>query len=432
MPITVLLGAQWGDEGKGRFVDALAERARIVARYNGGDNAGHSITIGKQVFKLHLLPSGIFRANCLNLLGNGVVVNPLNLLKEMAEVRAGGFEISPANFRISQAAHVILPGHVALDAARERGKAGGFIGTTMRGIGFAYSDKMSRTGIRANLMAEPERFADAVFQHTEGVNKLIEDVGQPPLDSQALAAKYAAAAQQLKEYLGNTFHLVHAALRAGETILAEGAQASLLDIDHGTYPYVTSSNATVGGVLTGLAAPAQAITRVMGVTKAFQTRVGGGPFVTEVQGEMALRLRGTGANPWDEYGSTTGRPRRVGWLDLVALRYAAQLNGMTELAVTKLDILSGLPTVNVCIGYRFQGAQLDDFPQDTEVLARCEPVYETLHGWQADISGVRSQADLPAEVLSYLKHIASFVGVPISIASVGPEREQMIRLITHP
>jgi adenylosuccinate synthase len=426
MPITVLLGAQWGDEGKGRFVDALAENARIVARYNGGDNAGHSITIGKQVFKLHLLPSGIFRANCLNLLGNGVVVNPRNLLKEMAEVRAGGFEISPANFRISQAAHVILPGHVALDAARESGQTGGFIGTTMRGIGFAYSDKMARTGIRANMMADPERFADAVFEHTEATNKMLTGMGQPLLQSQTLAAEYSAAAQLLKPYLGNTFHIVHAALRAGDTVLAEGAQASLLDIDHGTYPFVTSSNATVGGVLTGLAAPAQAISRVMGVTKAFQTRVGGGPFVTELQGEMALRLRGTGANPWDEYGSTTGRPRRVGWLDLVALRYTAQLNGMTELAVTKLDILSGLPTLNVCVGYRYQGDLLDDFPQDTEVLAKCEPVYEALPGWQADISALRTQTELPSEVIAYLDRISAFVGAPVSIASVGPEREQMI------
>jgi adenylosuccinate synthase len=428
MPITVLLGAQWGDEGKGRFVDALANNARIVARYNGGDNAGHSITIGKQVFKLHLLPSGIFRPNCLNLLGNGVVVNPRNLLKEMAEVRAGGFEISPANFRISQAAHVILPGHVALDAARESGQEGGFIGTTMRGIGFAYSDKMARTGIRANLMAEPERFADAVFAHTEGVNALLQGMGRARLDSKALADEYAAAAQVFKPYLGNTFHMVHAALRAGETILAEGAQASLLDIDHGTYPFVTSSNPTVGGVLTGLAAPAQAITRVMGVTKAFQTRVGGGPFVTELQGDIALRLRGSGANPWDEYGSTTGRPRRVGWLDLVALRYTARLNGMTELAVTKLDILSGLNTLNVCVGYRHAGELLDDFPQDTEVLAKCEPVYETLPGWQADISGARSLADLPVEVRGYLRRISAFAGAPVSIASVGPEREQMITM----
>jgi adenylosuccinate synthase len=275
-------------------------------------------------------------------------------------------------------------------------------------------------------LAEPERFADAVLEHSEGVNRLLEGMGQPLLDGKLLAAEYAAAAQVLKPYLGNTFHIVHAALRAGETILAEGAQASLLDIDHGTYPFVTSSNATVGGVLTGLAAPAQAITRVMGVTKAFQTRVGGGPFVTELQGEMALRLRGTGANPWDEYGSTTGRPRRVGWLDLVALRYTAQLNGMTELAVTKLDILSGLPALNVCVGYRHHGALLDDFPQDTEVLARCEPVYETLPGWPADISGLRTESDLPGEVIGYLKRVAAFVGVPVSIASVGPEREQMI------
>jgi adenylosuccinate synthase len=425
MPITVLLGAQWGDEGKGRIVDALAQDADIVARYNGGDNAGHSITIGSQVVKLHLVPSGIFRKSCLNLLGNGVVINPLNLLKEMDEIRAAGVEVTPERLRISQAAHVILPGHQALDAAREAG--GGFIGTTQRGIGFAYMDKASRTGLRANLMAEPERFADAVQAHCERVNKtLTRDYNRPALEAHALAAAYAKAAQQLGPYLDNTYHIVQQALRDGKRILAEGAQASLLDLDHGTYPFVTSSNATIGGVLTGLAAPAQAIERVYGVAKAFQTRVGGGPFVTELSGDQALRLRGTGANPWDEYGSTTGRPRRVGWLDLVALRYTAQLNGMTDLAVTKLDILSGLSELPLCVGYDVDGRRLDDFPQDTEELARCRPVYEMLPGWSEDISAVRRYADLPERTRAYLARIAEYTGVHVSLASVGPEREQLI------
>lgn len=425
MSITVLLGAQWGDEGKGRVVDALAQDADIVARYNGGDNAGHSITIGKQVVKLHLLPSGIFRPECVNVLGNGVVLNPRNLLREMADVRAAGVEVSPQRLRISQAAHVILPGHIALDAARE--SAGGGIGTTQRGIGFAYSDKAARTGIRAGLMADPERFGDAVMAHTENVNRtLVNEFGRGPLDSRELAAEYALAANQLTPYLDNTFHVMQKALRDGKRILAEGAQAALLDIDHGTYPFVTSSNATIGGVLTGLAVPPQAIQRVVGVAKAFATRVGGGPFVTELSGDLALRLRGTGANPWDEYGSTTGRPRRVGWLDLVALRYTAQLNGLTELALTKLDILSGLDPLRICVAYEHKGQRLDDFPQDSEVLAECSPVYEEMPGWHEDVSAMRRFGDLPATVRGYLDRISAFCGVKVGIASVGPEREQLI------
>jgi adenylosuccinate synthase len=425
MAITVLLGAQWGDEGKGRIVDALAQDADIVARFNGGDNAGHSITIGSQVVKLHLVPSGIFRDTCLNVLGNGVVLNPRNLLKEMAEIRAAGIEVTPRRLRISQSAHVILPGHIALDAAREA--AGGGIGTTQRGIGFAYMDKASRTGIRTGLMADPEAFGDAVAKHTEQVNKVLtRDYGRGELDVRELAAEYANAARQLAPYLDNTFHIMQRALADGKRILAEGAQAALLDIDHGTYPYVTSSNATVGGVITGLAVPPQSITRVLGVAKAFSTRVGGGPFVTELQGEMALRLRGTGANPWDEYGSTTGRPRRVGWFDAVALRYTAQLNGMSEVALTKLDILSGISTLRVCVGYQVDGRMLDDFPQDTAVLARCEPVYEDLPGWSEDVSGMRSLAELPANLKAYLARIEALCGVRVTIVSVGPEREQLI------
>jgi adenylosuccinate synthase len=425
MSITVLLGAQWGDEGKGRIVDALASEADIVARYNGGDNAGHSITIGNQVVKLHLIPSGIFRKTCVNVIGNGVVLNPRNLLKEMAEVRAAGIDITSENLKISQAAHVILPGHVALDAAKE--SAGGGIGTTQRGIGFAYRDKAERTGIRVGSMTDPERFADAVYEHTERVNTVLErDFGRDKLDSRALAAEYVEAAQQLKPYLANTFEIMRDALANKKRILAEGAQAVLLDLDHGTYPYVTSSNATIGGVMTGLAVPPQAIHRVVGVVKGFTTRVGAGAFPTELQGELALRLRGTGSNPWDEYGSTTGRPRRVGWLDAVALRYAAQINGMTEIAVTKLDILTGLERLNIAVGYNYKGEQLNTFPQDVEVLARCEPIYEEMNGWREDVSPLRSYAELPDNTRYYLRRMEELVGVRVGIASVGPEREQLI------
>jgi adenylosuccinate synthase len=424
MSITVLLGAQWGDEGKGRITDALAAEADVVARFNGGDNAGHSITIGKQVVKLHLIPSGIFRPDVLNVVGNGVVFNPRNLLKEIAEVHAAGIAISPTNLKLSEAAHVILPGHIALDVAREAtGKAQG---STKRGIAFAYMDKSKREGLRAGLMREPERFGDAVHAHTQDVNASLKLMGQPMLDADALAADYAQAAQQLKPHLANTFVVMRDALAQNKRVLAEGAQAVLLDLDHGTYPYVTSSNATIGGVMTGLGVPPQAIGRVVGVAKAFGTRVGLGPFATEVFDDLALRLRGTGANPWDEYGSTTGRPRRTGWLDAVALRYAVQMNGITELALTKMDILSGLETRNVAVAYDFRGEQLTEFPQDSEVLAQCKPVYAALLGWADDVSGVRSFADLPKSAQSYVAHIEELVGCKASLVSVGPEREQLI------
>ncbi len=426
MAITVLLGAQWGDEGKGRITDALAAEADIVARFNGGDNAGHSITIGAQVVRLHIIPSGIFRPACLNLIGNGVVLNPRNMLKEMGDVEAAGARVTPERLRISEAAHIILPGHIALDAARET-SGGSSIGTTQRGIGFAYMDKASRTGIRAGAMRDAERFADKVHAHIVATNAALKrDYGRPALDADGLAAEYAEAARRLGPYLSNTTALANAALAAGRRVLAEGAQGVLLDIDHGTYPFVTSSNTTVGGVLTGLGVPAQAIDRVVGVAKAFSTRVGGGPMVTELQGELAMRLRGTGANPWDEYGSTTGRPRRVGWLDAVALRGAARANGMGELALTKLDVLSGLETLRIAVAYRYRGEPMDEFPQDSEVLADCEPVYEDAPGWGEDVRACRAFEQLPRNARAYIARIEELVGARASIISVGPEREQMI------
>lgn len=426
MSITVLLGAQWGDEGKGRITDALAADAEVVARFNGGDNAGHSITIGSRVVRLHQVPSGIFRAGCLNIIGNGVVLNPRNLLKEMAEIEAAGASVTPDRLRISENAHVILPGHIALDAARET-SGGSTIGTTQRGIGFAYMDKASRTGLRAGQMSDPERFADKVHQHIVAVSQtLTRDYGRPALDADTLAAEYAAAARQLRPFLANTVLTINDALAQSRRVLAEGAQGVLLDIDHGTYPFVTSSNTTVGGVCTGLGVPPKAIQRVVGVAKAFSTRVGGGPFVTELHGDMAGRLRGTGANPWDEYGSTTGRPRRVGWLDALALRYVVRMNGMDELALTKLDILSGLDTLRIAVAYTHKGVKIDDLPQDSDMLAECEPVYEDVAGWHEDVRNCRAFTDLPPNAQAYIARIEELVGARVSIVSVGPEREQMV------
>ena len=430
MSITVLLGAQWGDEGKGRITDALAHEADLVARFNGGDNAGHSITIGNTVVKLHLVPSGIFRPACLNVIGNGVVVNPLNLLKEMAEVRAANIAVGPDNLKISDAAHIITPAHIALDKARELGAGG--IGTTQRGIGFAYMDKAARTGIRAGAMHDPAAFGAAVQRHVEAVNRHIqheyaEHADKLLLDSAKCAADAADAAAQLRPYLANTFEIVQDALDAGKHILAEGAQAALLDLDHGNYPYVTSSSATVGGVLTGLGVPPKAITRVMGVAKAFCSRVGAGPFPSELSGDLALRLRGTGTNAWDEYGSTTGRPRRVGWHDAFALRHTVRLNGIEEIALTKLDVLSGMPTVKLCVGYVFGGERLRSYPQDMQVLTQCQPILEDMPGWLEDVSTARQYADLPPNLRAYVERIEALAGARVSLVSVGPEREQLIR-----
>jgi adenylosuccinate synthase len=347
-------------------------------------------------------------------------------LRECDALAEGGFPITPDNLQISEAAHVILPGHIALDAACESTRGG--IGTTQRGIGFAYSDKAARIGLRAGLMRRPNQFAEAVREHTQRANQILaRDYGCPPLDADAVAEQYAVAAQRIAPYVTNTARTLHRALAEGKRILAEGAQAALLDIDHGTYPFVTSSNATVGGVLTGLGVPAQAIDRVVGTAKAFCTRVGGGPFVTELEGELALRLRGSGANPWDEYGATTGRPRRVGWFDAVALRYTAQINGFTELALTKLDILTGLAEVHICTAYDYHGEPLVDFPQDSAMLAECRPVYEALAGWSEDVRAARCLDALPAGARAYIARIEALAGVPVTMISVGPERDQLIR-----
>ena len=425
MSITVILGAQWGDEGKGRFTDALAHDANIVARFNGGDNAGHSITIGNKVIKLHMLPSGLFRPGCLSVIGNGCVVNPRNLLNEVADVRQAGVEINPTRLKISNSAHMILPGHLALDAARETTSEG--LGTTKRGIGFAYMDKAKRSGIRAGAMADPERFADAVQSHTVEVNKqLVRDFGFPAIDVLETASAYSAAAQILKPYLADTLTLLNDALDAGQHVFAEGAQATLLDIDFGTYPYVTSSSASIGGVCTGLGVPPKLRTRTVGVTKAFTTRVGSGPFPTELFGDQAIRLRGTGANAWDEFGATTGRARRVGWLDAVVLRYVVRLNGIAELALTKLDILSGLDELKIAVGYNLDGVETRAYPQDAEALARCMPIYQTLPGWHEDVRAARTFAELPANCRAYLRAIENATGASVTLASVGPEREQLI------
>ena len=429
MPLDIVVGAQWGDEGKGRMVDLFAEKASIVARYSGGDNAGHTVTVGDQIFKLHLAPSGLARLHTTGVLGNGVVINPNTLLKEISMLEEGGIPVPPERLRISPAAHLITPAHRALDAAQEKSRGKDSLGTTLRGIGPAYMDKTARYGIRMVEMIDEESFADSIQAHVQAANRMLTNVYQSePLDAKAVAAEYVEYARSLQPYIGDTVSLIAEALQDGKTVLAEGAQGTLLDLDHGTYPYVTSSNPTAPGALTGLGVGPVWVNEVIGVAKAFQTRVGEGGFPTELEGEMAVRLRGTGENPWDEFGTTTGRPRRVGWLDLVLLRYAARVNGFTHLTLTKMDILSGIEPLRLCVGYQRDGVIYRDLPLGTWQMEAYTPVYEDLPGWEQDIQSARVWADLPPETQHYVRRIEEVVGVKVGWISVGPERDQMVRI----
>jgi len=427
MPLQVIVGAQWGDEGKGRIVDWFAAGADYTARYNGGDNAGHTVTVGSQIFKLHLIPSGILHPQTIAVLGNGMVVNPRTLFEEMDALRNAGLSITPERLRISHAAHLITPAHQALDRALETARGRGNLGTTGRGIGPAYTDKATRRGLRLADMLAPD-FCERLADHVAEANRTLRMLAAPELDPLPVCEEYRAFAAQLKPYIAETSMELHAALQAGRMILAEGAQGTLLDVDFGTYPFVTSSSTTAPGALTGLGLGLDAAreARVIGVVKAFQTRVGSGPFPTEVSGDLALRLRGTGDNPWDEYGTTTGRPRRVGWLDGVLLRYAVRINGISELAVTKLDILSGLKDIQLCTAYRSGRETFIDLPYGPADLSSYEPVYAKLPGWSEDVSTVRSWVDLPSAAQGYLDRLAGLAGVPVRLVSVGPERDQLV------
>jgi len=429
MPVNIIIGAQWGDEGKGRITDMLAAEADIVARYSGGDNAGHTVTVQDDVFKLHLIPSGIVNKNVISLIGNGVVLNPATLLREMETLVKKGIDVSPNRLKISANAHLITPAHIALDKAKEASRGKEAIGTTQRGIGPAYTDKTARSGLRAELFAAPEALADAIEAHVVSKNLILTKIyGAEPLDATAVSAQFTAHAQKLAPHLINSSLYLHDALQNGRSVLAEGAQGTLLDLDHGTYPFVTSSSPTAGGVLTGLGVGPKTVDRIIGVAKAFTSRVGSGPFPCELDGEMALRLRGTGANPWDEYGTTTGRPRRVGWLDLLMVKHAIRINSLTEIMLTKLDILSGLPEIKICVGYEVNGRSLNHFPTNLEHLAQCRPVYETLPGWEADIMNARTMADLPQQAQNYIRTVAQKLGIPITYASVGPGRVQAVKV----
>lgn len=428
MPATILIGAQWGDEGKGRVADWLAAEADVVARYAGGDNAGHTVYVGDKVYKLHLVPSGILHESVVCVLGGGMVINPVNLVREIDELIAAGVNVTPDRLIISTRAHIITPAHLALDKANETARGTEAIGTTLRGIGPAYMDKTGRSGLRAGQMADGEAFADALAAHIDAHNVTLRHMNAELLDPVQASLRYLEAAERLRPFLRDTALDLVTRLKAGARVLCEGAQGTLLDVDHGDYPFVTSSSPTAGGALTGLGFGPTHVDRVIGVAKCFATRVGSGPMPTELQGELATRLRGTGENFWDEYGTTTGRPRRCGWIDLVLLRYAARINGFTELVLTKLDVLTGFDDLYIAHAYEIDGERMTDPPSTLRDMERAVPVYERMAGWSQPLQDVRSRADLPAALLAYTNRIADLCETPIRTISVGPERDQLVFL----
>jgi adenylosuccinate synthase len=421
MPCTVVVGAQWGDEGKGKIVDALSAGADFVARYQGGPNAGHSVIRQGRTVVLHLVPSGVMHDGCRCLIGNGVVVDLERLREEVARLEDLGLDVLP-RLGVSAAAHLILPQHRAVEAFAESGP--GAIGTTGRGIGFAYRDKAARTGLRVGDLYEPARFAAAVDRNLERMRHEFPAVGAlAGMSGAALREELRADAAWLEPLVCDVSLELHGALRAGRRVLLEGAQGTLLDLDHGTYPYVTSSAASAAGAPLGVGLGPRAVDRVIGVTKAYATRVGNGPFPSEMPEEEASRLREAG----EEYGATTGRPRRCGWLDLPALRYAARVNGLDELIVTKLDVLDGFDEIRTVTGYEQDGRALAGFPASASVLEGCRPVWRSFPGWRTPTSGTRLWADLPRRAREYLEWIELESGVPITSVSVGPERESEVR-----
>jgi adenylosuccinate synthase len=425
MPTLSIFGAQWGDEGKGKIIDLLASEADCVVRYQGGPNAGHTVVVNGQKFILRLVPSGILHPGKVNVIGNGVAVDPLSLFGEVKELRERGVEVGPKNLRISSAAHVIFEHHRKIDALSERWRGAGRIGTTGRGIGPCYSDKAARTGLRIADLLDPAHLRTRLTAVLAEKNALIEQVHrESPIELEGTLAKILEVAEMLAPFVADTGAEVRAAHRAGKTILFEGAQGAMLDIDHGTYPYVTSSNTGMAGIGTGAGFPPNKVERVLGIAKAYCTRVGEGPFPSEDKGKDGDTIRTVGK----EFGSVTGRPRRCGWLDVVALRYALDLNGTTGLILTNLDVLSVFDEIPVAVAYDVPGqrASVTDYPAHLAALEGVKPRFEKKAGWKVDISRVRRYADLPAATKAYVEWVERALGVPIEMLSVGPEREAVI------
>jgi adenylosuccinate synthase len=422
MANTILVGAQWGDEGKGKIIDVLTEQADIVVRTQGGNNAGHTVFIGPQKYVLHLIPSGILRPAKTCVIGNGVVIDPVSLVQEIDGLLKLKVKVN-GNLFISETAHLVFPYHRELDEQRELLKGKNKIGTTKRGIGPAYGDKAARTGLRMIDLINPERFEALLKLRIKENNEVLKAFGAKSISYRQVLAAYRAAGDRLKPFVTNTVVLLDKAMRGGADILFEGAQGTFLDIDHGTYPFVTSSNTTSGGACTGSGVPPNRMDRVVGVMKAYTTRVGEGPLLTE-NPEIADMLHAMGR----EFGTTTGRARRCGWFDSVATRHATMVNGIDDLAVTNLDGLDTLETIKVCIGYRIGQTRYDYVPNDIETLSKCEPIYAEFPGWQTPTHEIRDWKKMPAKARSYLKAIAELTGAKLTIASVGPAREQTIFL----
>jgi len=422
MPAIVLIGAQWGDEGKGKVTDLLGGRVGYVVRYSGGNNAGHTVvTPDGQKYALHLMPSGALSPNAIIVIGNGVVVDPKVLIDEIDGLTERGVDVS--RLLISGDAHLIMPHHRALDRVVERYLGSARIGTTGRGIGPAYGDKVARIGIRAQDLLDPGILRQKLELVLREKNQVLAKVyNRKALDSDAVVEEYLAYAERLRPYIVDTRTVLWRALERGEIVLMEGAQATMLDLDHGTYPFVTSSNPTAAGACVGTGIPPTAISRVIGVTKAYTTRVGAGPFPTELFDALGARLRKVG----DEYGTTTGRERRCGWFDAVVGRYAVRLNGITDLVVTKLDVLSGLEKVPVCVGYEIDGQRVEEMPMTQTALHHARPVYEELDGWLEDISKARTEADLPAAARRYVERLEELCGTRVSVVGVGPGRDENV------
>ena len=423
MSTTVVVGTQWGDEGKGKITDMLSQQADIVGRYQGGNNAGHTVVVEDKEYKLHLIPSGILYEDTKCVIGNGVVIDPKVLIEELENLAERGIEAD--NLYLSSKAHIIMPYHRLLDKAEESRKGEGKIGTTGKGIGPVYRDKIGRFGIRLEDLLNEKVFEEKVKEIVELKNLILEDVyGIEAVDADEIIEEYLAYAEELESYIVDSSLLVNQEIDNGQNVLFEGAQGTLLDIDHGTYPFVTSSNPTSGGVCSGSGVGPTKIDNVLGVVKAYTTRVGEGPFPAELAGETGEHLRDKG----HEFGTTTGRPRRCGWFDAVIVKYAARINGLTGLALTKLDVLDELDEIKVCTGYRYQGEVLTEFPTNEEVLSNCEPIYETLPGWQEDTTEITDYDNLPHNAKQYVERICELTGVKLDILSVGPKRKQTMMI----
>lgn len=419
MSSVVVVGTQWGDEGKGKITDFLSENAEVIARYQGGDNAGHTIQFDGETYKLHLIPSGIFSKDKISVIGNGVVVNPKALIKELAYLHDKG--ITTENLRISDRAHVILPYHIQLDQLQEDSKGDQKLGTTIKGIGPAYMDKAARIGIRIADLLDKEIFEERLRINLEEKNRsFVKMYDSTAIDFEDIFEEYYQYGQELKQYVCDTSVVLNDALDDGKRVLFEGAQGVMLDIDQGTYPFVTSSNPVAGGVTIGSGVGPSKIDKVVGVCKAYTSRVGDGPFPTELFDEVGQRIRDVGR----EYGTTTGRPRRIGWFDTVVMRHSRRVSGITNLSLNSIDVLSGLETVKICTAYERNGEEILHYPASLKELAECTPIYEELPGWSEDITKCRTLAELPENARNYVHRISELVGVRISTFSVGPDRDQ--------